>query len=218
MPGYDLSDYTQLIPGQNSDKPRFMAWVAANLQPFVDSQAISLSMHTAFNLDDAVGVQLDIIGQQLGQGRVVDFTPEGGVSPTLNDDMYRLVLKARVLLNGWKGTRQEVYDYWQRVFPQYGIQIVDGQDMTMNYVLYGLPLDPSALMPFTWGASGLGWGQGYWTLFGGGLLRELFRNGYLTPEPAGVAVTYSFSDSAVFAWNQDNDYLKGWSEGTWLGS
>lgn len=211
-----LVDYLALIPGQNSNKPRFMAWVAANMQPLVDAQALALSLSSYFLLDTAVGAQLDILGQQLGQTRIVDFVPEGGVSSELDDDLYRLILKAKVLKNTWRGTRQEIYEFWQRVFPLYGIQIVDGQDMTMSVAVFGLPLDPSALMPFTWDTPGLGWGQGYWTLFNGGILRELVRNGYFTPKPAGVSVSYSFPDDPVFAWNQNSDYLKGWNEGTWI--
>jgi hypothetical protein len=211
-----VSDYTALIPGQNQNKPKFIGWLAANLQPIVDAQQAANELYKAFILDTAVGVQLDILGQQLGQSRTVNFIPEGGVSSTLNDDLYRLILKAAILKNTWKGTRQEIYDFWIRVFPQYPIIIVDNQDMSMSYSIFGLPLDPSALMPFTYDSPTLGYDAGYWVNQSGGLLRELILHHYLTPKPAGVSVSYSFPTQVIFAYDQNSTYLKGYNAGNWI--
>lgn len=211
-----LSDYLALIPGQNNQKPKFMAWLAACLQPLIDTQQFLLNIDSYFQIDTAIGVQLDMLGVILGRSRTVDFVPEGGVSPVLTDDLYRIVLKATILKNTWKGTKQEVFDFWSRVFPQYPLVIVDNQDMTMSYTIYGLPLDISAIHPFTYDDSVNGYDAGYWVLIGGGILRELIRNHYLTPKPAGVLVTYSFPTTAIFAYDQNSTYLKGYEAGNWL--
>ena len=67
----DLSYYLQLIPSWNSDKPRFVNTLAALLQPMVDAQAMLAKLNTDFDIDTAIGVQLDQIGQWLGVSRWV---------------------------------------------------------------------------------------------------------------------------------------------------
>ena len=65
----DVSNYTALITSEHADKPKFMAMVEAVAQCFVDQQNLLLSVPTAFDLDDAVGVQLDAVGLWVGIGR-----------------------------------------------------------------------------------------------------------------------------------------------------
>lgn len=64
-------DYTTLITSQHADKPKFAALVQA-LTGAVDgiTQAIA-SLPQAFDLDVAVGAQLDVDGQWIGQPRTV---------------------------------------------------------------------------------------------------------------------------------------------------
>jgi hypothetical protein len=64
-------DYTTLITSQHTDKPKFVALVQA-LSGAVDgiTQAIQ-SLPQAFDLDNALGKQLDIDGEWIGQSRAV---------------------------------------------------------------------------------------------------------------------------------------------------
>lgn len=80
----------------------------------------------------------------------------------LDDDVFRLIIKARIIQNAWKGTLPELYELWQSVFPQSKVmQIQDLQDMSYNIVMQG---DYSALE------------------------KELILHGYIIPKPEGVRI------------------------------
>lgn len=110
------------------------------------------------------------------------------VSPVLNDDDYRLILKAKIIKNQWKGTKQELYDFWAQYFPQYPIIIQDNQNMTQTVMIYGMTP---------------------------GIQQELVVNGYIVPKPAGVRINFIFPTDPVFAYEFDTPYLKGYSQGHW---
>lgn len=71
-----ISDYESLITSQHRDKPRFMAMVAAVVAPYVDMQETAAALPAAFDLDNAVGKQLDIIGEWVGLSRVLKVAVE----------------------------------------------------------------------------------------------------------------------------------------------
>lgn len=75
----ELQDYLDLIPPPNNIKPKYMQWVAANLQPYIDLQNLAEQILGAFHIDTAVGNQLDIIGDILNRSRTLDFTPNGAL-------------------------------------------------------------------------------------------------------------------------------------------
>ncbi|QIX17233.1 DUF2612 domain-containing protein [Burkholderia multivorans] len=123
-----LSDYTALITSEHRDKPRFMATVGALVQPIVDQMNVLQSMPGKFDLDNAVGVQLDDVGLWVGVSRKIrtpltgiyfsfdidglgfdqgtwkgPFDPDTGLT-VLDDDTYRLVIRAKIGANRWDGT------------------------------------------------------------------------------------------------------------------
>jgi hypothetical protein len=63
--------YASLITSQHNQKPNFMALVNAITAGIGDVTRSIQSMQTAFDLDTAVGKQQDIVGQWVGQNRVV---------------------------------------------------------------------------------------------------------------------------------------------------
>lgn len=210
-----LSDYQALIPAPNSSQPKFMSWVSTNLQPYVDAQACLDTFATAFDIDTAVGVQLDMIGQILNVSRTVNFQPDGPVSPVLGDDNYRLVLKARILRNQWKGTKQEIYDFWQKHFPNSPALIQDNQDMTMTVLVVGMSNETTGVPFFGLDeedATVKGFDEGYCDTFVG-LTRKLVLEGYFVPKPAGVKTTYLFMNNPVFGFDVENSLIKGLDEG-----
>jgi len=124
----DLTEYTGLITSEHNDKPKFMALVSALSQPAVDIRNGYATFSDAFDLDDAVGVQLDAVGLWAGIGRSVPtplagvyfsfdvdglgfdqgvwqgpFDPDTGVT-NLDDDTYRLLIKTKIGANHWDGT------------------------------------------------------------------------------------------------------------------
>jgi hypothetical protein len=76
-----------------------MALLEARLQPFIDLAECLNTFDAAFDLETAVGFQLDVIGQYVGLSRLLTFQPAGGLSPILDDDMYRILLKAKISKN-----------------------------------------------------------------------------------------------------------------------
>lgn len=66
-----MRDYTALITSQHRDKPKFVAMVSAVAGAIGDITAAIQSLPRSFDLDDAVGKQLDIVGEWIGQPRTV---------------------------------------------------------------------------------------------------------------------------------------------------
>lgn len=123
-------DYVNLItPWQaNPVKARFLATVRAGVQPYADGQAFIASLPEAFDVDEAVGVQLDVDGEWIGRDRYVpiplpDTTLALGIQgrglgqgywrtnydgtdaiSSLPDSLYRPLLYAKILANRWDGT------------------------------------------------------------------------------------------------------------------
>lgn len=65
----DITDYTGLITSEHADKPKFAAMVAGALQPVVDLQNLMATFPAAYDVDDAIGAQLDVVGEWVGRTR-----------------------------------------------------------------------------------------------------------------------------------------------------
>ena len=65
----DVADYLQRIAAEHSDKPDYLQSVTVSLQPGVDGQNLLAGMTALFDLDRAVGQQLDYVGQWIGPTR-----------------------------------------------------------------------------------------------------------------------------------------------------
>lgn len=172
----DISQYLSKITSEHASKPKFVAAVAASIQPLVDAQNVALSLQTLFDLDTAVGEQLDMTGQRIGLTRYITepipqiyfswATPGSGwgqadwyldsfVQPptqvvTLDDVHYRMLLKARVAANIWDGTISGAYAAWDIVFAGTGYQI-----LIQN-------VSPKAVPWFAWNDPIAGWGEAAW--------------------------------------------------------
>lgn len=168
--------YTGRITPYQSQFPNFVATVSGTLQPVVDVAATIESLPAAFDLDEAIGAQLDVVGMWIGRSRDVplpipgtDFTwsdPNRGWGrgiwkgpysqaygiTKLDDVIYRRLLYAKILANSWDGTvggAQAILDTFF-VDPATYVFIVDAAD------------DISPPNGFAWGIPGRGWGQSSW--------------------------------------------------------
>lgn len=185
-----VTDYTGLITAEHADKPKFTAMVAAVAGAFVNVQNFLGSMPTAFDLDQAVGAQLDVLGLWIGIPRRIAVPISGvyfswdtagvgwdqgvwkgpydaGTSiSVLDDDTYRLVLRAKIGANNWDGTISSAVPILNEIFSGSGthVQIQDNGDMSFN--VYVLGPAPSALK------------------------MALISGGYIPVKPAGVLVNY----------------------------
>lgn len=216
---YTIEDYAALIPAPNGDKEKLIFWFKGLVQALADAQGLLETLPEAFDVTQAVGPQLDTIGALVGMPRILNYTPGGGQPALMPDDLYRVAIIAKVLKNTWRGTKTEIYDFWRLRLPQYPILIVVNQDMSMSVFIAGVSDTlPSDVSVFAYGPEGsglLGYGPvSYWAGFPN-IVRGMIRNGYFTPEPAGVRVTYSFIDAPVFSYGQNNAYLQGYGA-AWL--
>lgn len=64
-----MPDYLGLITSEHNDKPKFNAMVEAVTGCFAGAYDVALSIPGLFDLDTAVGAQLDIVGLWVGQSR-----------------------------------------------------------------------------------------------------------------------------------------------------
>lgn len=181
-----ISYYLNLLTSQYKLAPNLNAWLAKLLSQPDDTTTCLATMTEAFDLDFAQGVQLDVLGQIIGVGREVDFQPTGSVSPILDDDTYRLLLKATQAQNQWDGTESALYPIWKNLFPGGNIVINDNQNMSATIIMSGV---------FS------------------SIIQDLIANGYIVPRPQGVLYTYVFSNLPVFGLDENNAFIAGLDQG-----
>lgn len=213
-----VTDYVGKITAEHADKPKFAAMVSAVARCFVDAQNGLTSMPAALDLDHAVGVQLDGVGKWVGVSRNVDtplagvyfsfdttgvgfdsgvwkgpFDPDTGIT-SLDDETYRLLIRAKIGANHWDGTLagskailEQIFNGDTRVF------IEDNQDMSITVGISGKV--PSALF------------------------LALLAGGYIPIKPQAVRVSYylvTSSDAApIFGFDMANAYVAGFDAGAW---
>jgi hypothetical protein len=176
------SYYQNLLVWQYKGCPQFNAWLAAVLSIANDISLCLQSMEAAFDLNYAIGNQLDILGQIIGVSRTVNFQPSGGVSPVLDDTTYRILLLATLANNTWDGTIGSLYPIWQTLFPGGKITIVDNQDMSATILIGG---------SFS------------------SIMKDLITHDYIVPRPQAVEYTYSFAIPPFFGFDREDAFIGG---------
>lgn len=176
----EIQPYLDLITSQHRTKPNFTAWLSFALAKVYDGLTVANSINSAFDIDNAAGIQLDVIGEILGRSRSLPFQPSDGSAPTLSDSNYQIALKAKISQNQWDGTIPTIYDIWNNLFSDISINIVDNQNMTMDVLIdTNGQIEP--------------------------VITEMLAAGYIIPKPAGVGLTI-IEVSKVF----ENQYTAGW--------
>ncbi|EMC3961613.1 hypothetical protein CF344_01780 [Pseudomonas aeruginosa] len=212
-----LSDYLALITTEHSDKPKFMAMLAAVIGPMVDALNVSAALPADFDLDQAIGAQLDVVGLWVGIGRRVNkplvgvyfafdtggvgfdqgvwkgkFDPDSGVVE-LDDDTYRILIRAKIGANRWDGTLSGSKAILDPVFSgATHVFIQDNQDMSMTIGVSGEP--PSAIA------------------------LAILTGGYIPIKPEGVRVDYyivTTADAPLFGFDVTNEFISGFDQGSW---
>ena len=183
-PSSGLSYYTGLISSEYQDSPQFLAWLAANLQLFQDVNNCLNTFSTSFDIQQAVGAQLDVLGVIIGQSRTVAFQPSNGVSPILDDGTYRLLLQARVAQYHWEGTTTELRGVWNGLFPGGILLVTDHQDMTVTFYVAGA---------FT------------------SVIQDLITHGYIIPRPQGVLYIITIATLPLLGFDLDTPYVAGFA-------
>jgi uncharacterized protein DUF2612 len=180
-----LSYYVGLFTSQyRTGTPQsIQANFAALMQPIADINACAALLNQDYELGTAIGVQLDVLGQILGQSRVMPFQPSMSVSPILDDDTYTKLLLAKVGINTWKGKIPLLYPLWQMIFPGGSIVFIDNQNMTATVILVG---------SFS------------------SIESDLIINGLIVPRPETVLYNYEFASNLPFFGSDfDNSFIAG---------
>ena len=183
----DIQRYINLVTSQHRDKPNFISWLTAALNKVDAITSLLGILNDYFNLDLAIGNQLDTLGEILGRKRLLDFQPTDDV-PLLDDDTYRLVLKAKILQNQWDGTIGQILVIWKYVFPNTSLSFIDGQNMTMGISIFGELTQ---------------------------LQKDLITHEYVIPKPQGVTAAYVFGEGLIFGYDLDNTVFSGYDSGGW---
>jgi len=214
----DIATYTALVTSEHNQKPDFMAVVEALAQPMVDLQNVLDSMPGKFDLDNAVGVQLDDVGLWVGISRNVSvplsgvyfsldtvglgfdqgswkgpFDPDTGLT-RLDDETYRLAIRAKIGANHWDGTLGSSKAILDSIFGGGTfVFIQDNQDMSMTIGIAGVV--PSAVF------------------------LALLANGLIPLKPEGVRINIvivtSVDGAPIFGFDMSNNLVAGFDAGAW---
>lgn len=221
-----VNDYLALITSEHSDQPNFVATVALTVQPYVDMQITLNGMCQLFDIDLAVGQQLDTVGQWIGRTRYIatpldiyfsfdtvglgfdqgiwwgPFEAATGIT-ALPDFQYRILLKATIAANQWDGTIPGAYAAWDSLLNPFGfgILIQDYGNMSMAYALIGPEPDV--------------------------ITKALFTTGELSLKPAGVQLFHvlptvypsgevgGITGTPYFGFDVQNANIAGFDSGAW---
>lgn len=216
--GSTLDNYLDLITSEHNKKEKFMAMLGLTMEPLADGIDLSYMLSQNFDLDTAIGVQLDIVGLWIGRTRDLQV-PITGVYFTYNtgpgynigiykgpfdpvtglvrlpDDQYRLLLKATAARNQWNGSIPGAYAAYAILFQgtNFEVLIYDFQDMTMSFAMLGGVPDA--------------------------VTKALFTGGYLSLRPDGVGVRdyiVPAVDGSVFGYNgTGNPNIAGYNVGAY---
>lgn len=213
-----MSTYTDLITSQHRGKPKFEALVDLNASSFSEISETVATIPTKHDLDVAVGVQLDTVGEWVGLSRCIgtnisdvyfsmddaDLGLDAGVFKgpfdsasgfsRLDDETYRMTLRAKIGANHWDGSVESLQVILDQVFKGYGSSVFSGdhQDMSMSFYLVGENPPP--------------------------VIIALLTGGYLSVKPAGVLVRGYFKPSVestpFFALDSSGEYASGFDMGS----
>jgi hypothetical protein len=193
--------YAGLLTSEYKPAVKMNAWLTAVLNIATDISTCLASMSAAFDLDYALGVQLDMLGQIVGVARTLPFQPSGGVSPVLDDLTYRLLLKATIASDAWDGKIGSLYPIWGSLFTGGRIAIIDNQNMTATVALSGSFSSITQDMIAGYATNGASSGP--------------IINGLIIPKPQAVQYNYSFNDLPVFGFDREDAFIAGLGTGKW---
>jgi hypothetical protein len=235
-----VTDYTARITSEHATAPKFMAMVGSVAQGFVDLQNFLATVPFTFDLDVAAGVQLDAVGRWVGITRNI-AVPISGVyfsfdiagigfdqgnwkGPfditsgivSLDDDTYRLLLKAKIGANHWDGTLNGSAEILTGIFSTVTTSELYGAGL-YGAGLYGAPvvltyvfIQDNQDMSITIGVSGQ---------IPSALFLALLSGGYIPIKPEGVQVNgylvTSVPNTSLFGFDVNNSYVSGFDAGAW---
>lgn len=217
-----MSKYTEIIPNYNATKPLFVQHVDLSTRPLIDVSSQMQALVNAFDIDNAIGDQLDTLGQWIGRSRTVmqpivgvyfsfdtdnvgydqgvwqrQFDPDSGFVD-LSDEAYRIVLRTKIAINSWDGQNDSLPAILSFATAGSGLsmQIIDNQDMTISVWVFPETSIDSVSRE----------------------ILAVIRQGYLTVKAAGVfsgEILYPSTGNQFFGFDIENEYIAGFDTGAW---
>ena len=156
------NEYTALIAGAHFEKPKFTQWVYELTEILAEARRRLKKMVADFDLDHAVGDQLDAIGVRVGitrqlpvtltgiyfafddvNGKGFDFGiwkgryDSGTATTVLDDETYRQVIRAKIMMNHFSGKNEDLFAFVDSIAESFGIDpalffVRDTQDMNVQ--------------------------------------------------------------------------------------
>ncbi|WP_333813319.1 DUF2612 domain-containing protein [Muricomes intestini] len=184
-------DYHELVIPEHRAKPKFLKWLDSAINPPISAQDTLNNLHNQFDIDKAVGVQLDRIGDILGVPRNLPFQPSDGISSVMLDENYRAILRAAIAKEHFNGAVPCMYSLMQLLLGKSGLYliVIDNQDMSVEIIIFG-KIDS--------------------------LIKDEIEHGMIVPRPEGVSMTINITENKIFSWGLDNEVFSGWGNGYWL--
>jgi len=159
-----IDSYVNSITSEHIDKPNFIAWLSSSLNIVEGMYLVLAAMDSNFDINNAIGVQLDVLGEIIGVSRLLTFQPLNGNNPIMDDETYKLVLRAKIAKSNWQGTTPQIYEIWNNVFHNsILLRLQDNQDMSVNAYVIGYVSQ---------------------------IRQDLIQQGYIIPKPEGVKLNY----------------------------
>lgn len=159
------NEYTDLIAGYHVDRPDYQEWVYTLTEPLRIARERLANLRSDFDVDFAIGAQLDAIGVRVGVSRTLPvkltgvyfaldddggvgldlglwkgrFDPDDGLI-SLDDSTYRAVIKSKILMNHWDGKNGTLPAFVNGVLSYFGVlgKVIDIQDLKTMHVVINL--------------------------------------------------------------------------------
>lgn len=162
MAKQDVQRYLNDIESQHQPQERFMSHLRKILEKIDAAHGLSKDMPEYFWVMEAKGDQLDVVAKLVGSDRRFPPIPIPGYPTLLPDDIFRLVVLAKIAQNQWDGTYASFKELWDATLGDWmDATFTDNQDMTMDVDITGTV---EAVMT------------------------ELILAGYIIPKPMGVGM------------------------------
>lgn len=122
--------YANLLIMQYVGLPKAYSTIVATVTPLIMDQ-MPVAVQNGFNLDAAVGVQLDILAKYVGASR---YGYADNMPVTLNDSDFRQLLKMVIIKNNSGSSLATIQSLIAAAFPGQ-IFVSDNQAMGLNYLI-----------------------------------------------------------------------------------
>lgn len=212
-----MRDYLSLITSQHRPADKFVSHINLITKSLSEITRFSLDLNKYFSLDDAIGVQLDVVGEWVGISRYVstpitgvyfsldaesigfdegmwkrEFDADSGFTE-LDDETYRTIIRVKIKANHWDGTSESLVEIYRSLLPGKDTRIffIDNMNMTMDVFITGSVVDE--------------------------VTKSIIKQGYLGVKPGGVRVNQYYINSVpkspIFGFDISNDYIAGFDNG-----